>query len=202
MSERKNVLLLTGPHGAGKDSVEKALRTVDSGVSRIVRHITRRPSSEEQNEVDYHFVSREEFRAMITAGDELIEYAEYPDVLSGTSYRAINKAVQESNHAALTLNVEDTLPLLDKLKSAGYTAQAYFVSPVALDVFTESPDQYLAALRARMEARQRPDDRIENKLGKAILYRTLYFENSDRLHYIANLDAMAHRAVSDIRDTL
>ena len=201
MSERKNVLLFTGPHGAGKDSVEKVLRAAQPGVSRIVRHITCQPSSEEQQGVDYHFVSRDDFRVMIAA-DELIEYAEYPDVFSGTSYQAIYEATQTLNYATLTLNVEDALPLLDKLNLAGYATQAYFVSPVTLDVFAESSDQYLTALRARMETRQRPDDHIENKLGKAVLYRILYFENSDRLRYVANLDSMVHQTVDDIRSTL
>ena len=201
MSERKNVLLLTGPHGAGKDSAERLLRATQPNVSRIVRHITRQPSSEEKDGVDYYFVSRDNFREM-AAADEFIEYAEYPDVLSGTTYRAVHDATNTSDHATLTLNLEEALPLIDKLDSAGYNTQAYFISPVSLGVFTNTREQYLEALRLRMEARQRPDDRIDNKIGKAALYRTLYFKNADHLRYVANLDNMVDQAVADICTTL
>ena len=202
MSKENNgeILLLTGPHGAGKDSVEKSLRATDASMERIVRHITRKRANEEVDGLDYHFVSRHEFRNIIE-DDGLIEYAEYPDVLSGTTYRAINEALCDGGRATLTLNMEDALPLMDKINCLGYVATTYFISPVSFEDFCGEPQKYLDALRSRMEVRGRPDDRIENKIAKAAFYRTLYFKHERSLHYISNIDGGLDEAVTAVRST-
>ena len=107
------IILFTGPHGAGKDSIEKRVRGERRDIRRIVRHITREPASGEQRDEDYHFVTRDQFRSLAAAG-HFIEWVEYPDVLSGTAFGEIEGAASEKTFASLTLNLEDALEHLSK----------------------------------------------------------------------------------------
>lgn len=191
------LLLLTGPHGAGKDSVEQGLRQVRPDITRTVRHITRKPSNTEVDGVDYHFLARDQFQELVE-GDALLEYAVYPDVMSGTTRTAVQDALKQAPYATLTLNVEDAIPLHRRLIESGVQSRKFFISPVAESAFREDEATYLSVLQGRMEARGRPDDRIENKLAKAALYRAMYLDDPAEFTYVYNPDSQLDLAVQAI----
>ena len=197
VGRRGDVLILSGPHGAGKDSVEKRLRDERSDVERVVRHITREPSNIEQDGVDYHFVSRDRMEEMILDG-EMLEHATYPDVISGTSRGAVTSVLERTPYATITLNVEDALPLQGQLREQDISSRSFFVSPVDEEVLIRDEKAYLDSLRERMERRGRPDDRIANKLAKAALYREVYLNNQEEFTYIANVMSQLDVAVGSI----
>jgi guanylate kinase len=69
------LVVLTGPSGAGKDSVLDELKKLpDRPYAFAVTATTRPPRPAERNGVDYYFVSRNEFQRMIDDG-ELLEHA-------------------------------------------------------------------------------------------------------------------------------
>ena len=68
------LVVLTGPSGAGKDSVLNVLRERGSPYHFTVTATTRAPRTGERHGVDYYFVSRDEFESMVRDG-ELIEHA-------------------------------------------------------------------------------------------------------------------------------
>jgi guanylate kinase len=191
------LLLLTGPHGAGKDSVEQGLRQARPDITRTVRHITRKPSNTEFDGVDYHFLTRDQFQELVER-DALLEYAVYPDVMSGTTRSAVQDALKQAPYATLTLNVEDAIPLHRRLIEFGVQSRKFFISPVAESAFREDEAIYLSVLQERMEARGRPDDRIENKLAKAALYRTMYLDDPAEFIYVYNPDSQLDLAVQAI----
>lgn len=199
MSERysSELIILTGPHGAGKDSVEKELRQTRTDITRVTRHITRNPADNERDGVDYHFVSRDEFQDMVD-DDAFLEYAEYPDVLSGTSHRAILAALRRSRYATMTTNFEDALALQGRLDAHNIDSKRFFISPVAQDVFLHNETGYIDMLWERMKRRARPDDRVANKLAKAALYRDMYLKNTDSFTYVYNPEGQLVTAVQSI----
>ena len=81
---------VSAPSGAGKTSLVAALveRCADLRVS--VSHTTRAPRPGENNAEHYHFVSVDEFKALI-AKDDFFEWAQVFDNYYGTSKQAIEE---------------------------------------------------------------------------------------------------------------
>ena len=188
--------MFTGPHGAGKDFVEKNIRLQRDDMRRITRHITRQPATGEIDGEDYHFVTREKFKSLIRY-NQLIEWAEYPDVLSGTTTSEVLGTVEDKHFASLTINLEDALTLEPSISNLGLQSRAFFISPVTYSTFVESPEQYLSSLKLRMESRGRHHEYVANKLAKAALYRETFLQ-SPNMQYISNVDGQLENAVTQI----
>ena len=85
---RGNLFILSAPSGAGKSSLITALIKKHDDMKVSVSHTTRSPRPGEENAVHYHFVSADEFKALI-AKDDFFEWAKVFDNYYGTSKQAI-----------------------------------------------------------------------------------------------------------------
>ena len=85
---RGNLFILSAPSGAGKSSLIGALLKKHSDMKVSVSHTTRSPRPGEENGVHYHFVSVDEFKALIEKND-FFEWAQVFDNFYGTSKQAI-----------------------------------------------------------------------------------------------------------------
>jgi guanylate kinase len=82
--QTKNIFIISGPSGAGEDSVIEGLKKI-LPVERVITTTTRAPRSGESQGNPYYFIPREEFENKITTG-EFIEYAkEYNDQFYGVT---------------------------------------------------------------------------------------------------------------------
>lgn len=80
----KLLFILTGPSGAGKNTVMTHIRKVFPRVGKAVTYTTRQPRPHEVDGVDYRFVSREAFFAKVETG-EILEYEQvYNDYYYGS----------------------------------------------------------------------------------------------------------------------
>lgn len=192
-----SVVIFSGPHGAGKDTLEALFRTSNPGVERIVRHITRPIAPGETNGQDYHFINGIEFNNLVRQ-NALIEYSLYPDCMAGTAFGEVKTKLARAAYSSIVTNFEEGLPLHTKLGALGLTSICLFISPVDSEVMRNDPGQYLSVLKRRMEQRNRPLDMIENKLAKAALYRDLYYENENRAVYVNNSDGAVDAALADV----
>ncbi|MBI5382739.1 MAG: AAA family ATPase [Opitutae bacterium] len=68
------LLVLAGPAGSGKSTLCARLVREVPGFTRVVTATTRPPRPGEVNDVDYHFLTPEEFDAKVAAG-EFLEWA-------------------------------------------------------------------------------------------------------------------------------
>lgn len=73
MSKENNIygqlIILTGPSGAGKTAVSEEIKKRDVSISRIVTYCADRgPRGGEKDGVDYKFISREQYQLMISQG--------------------------------------------------------------------------------------------------------------------------------------
>lgn len=87
---RGNLFILSAPSGAGKSSLINALLAKHSDMKVSVSHTTRAPRPGENNAEHYHFVSVDEFKALI-AKDDFFEWAQVFDNYYGTSKQAIEE---------------------------------------------------------------------------------------------------------------
>ncbi|ALU43158.1 guanylate kinase [Pseudoalteromonas rubra] len=91
---RGNLFILSAPSGAGKSSLIKALLERQDKVRVSVSHTTRAPRPGEHNGEHYHFVSVDEFKALINQND-FFEWAQVFDNYYGTSKQAIENQLAQ-----------------------------------------------------------------------------------------------------------
>lgn len=99
----------------------------------------RPPRGAEQNGVDYHFLSDQEFRNAI-ADDAFLEYEEvYPGRFYGTLKSEIDRIAENGSNVVLDIDVNGGLRVKNEL---GDNALSIFIEPPTIE-----------ALRQRLEAR-------------------------------------------------
>jgi guanylate kinase len=86
------MLVLSSPSGAGKTSIARRLLTLEPELQLSVSVTTRPQRASEVEGVDYRFVDRPTYEAMIARGD-LLEHAEVYDYGYGTPRAAVEDAL-------------------------------------------------------------------------------------------------------------
>ena len=95
--------IIAAPSGAGKTSLTRALLERDPGIVLSVSYTSRGPRPNEVDGVHYHFVSREEFAAMIARG-EFFEHAVVHGDLKGTSRRVVEQTLRDGRDVLLEID--------------------------------------------------------------------------------------------------
>jgi guanylate kinase len=109
------VLVISGPSGAGKTSIARALVDSIAGLAFSVSATTRPPRPGEREGVDYLFCDRARFQEMIEHG-ELLEWASYSGNLYGTPRGPLEEILSQGRDIILdnetrgALNVRRALP--------------------------------------------------------------------------------------------
>lgn len=138
MSERGLLIVLSGPSGVGKGTVRKAIfDSEENDFQYSISMTTRKQREGEVDGVDYYFRSREEFEAMIEAG-EMLEYAEYVGNYYGTPLAYVNQTLDEGKDVFLEIEVQGAKQVKDKV-------------PDGVFIFLTPPD--LAELKSRIIGR-------------------------------------------------
>jgi guanylate kinase len=95
-SRRGSLFVIAAPSGAGKTSLVKAVLARDPSLRVSVSHTTRKMRETEVPGRDYNFVSIDEFKRLIAAG-EFLEHAQVFDNFYGTG-RAQVEALRRAGH--------------------------------------------------------------------------------------------------------
>ena len=132
-----NLFVVAAPSGAGKSSLVKALRELDSPVHPSVSHTTRPPRGQEKHGREYFFVSPPEFDAMVEA-EAFVEWAHVHGQRYGTSKKAIEDRVATGADVILEIDFQGAI----QIKKAFSNAVLIFILPPSWE-----------ELRSRLERR-------------------------------------------------
>ncbi|WP_437880058.1 guanylate kinase [Pseudomonas sp. LRF_L74] len=175
--------IVSAPSGAGKTSLVKALIDAVPRIRVSVSHTTRAMRPGEADGVNYHFVSREEFTAMIQRGD-FLEHAQVFDNFYGTSQRWLEQTLAEGIDLILEIDWQGA-------------QQVRKLMPQAKSIFILPPTQ--DALRHRLTNRgQDSGEIIERRMREAVSEMSHYVEydylviNDDFAHALDDLKAIFH----------
>ncbi len=108
MEKEKGLLIvLSGPAGSGKGTVNKRLLSTDE-YAFSVSATTRAPRPGEVHGVNYHYITREDFEGRIARG-EMLEYTEYCGNYYGTPKREAEEALNAGKNLILEIEVTGAL---------------------------------------------------------------------------------------------
>lgn len=124
-------LIVSGPSGSGKSSISREVMKRHPEVAFSISCTTRSPRSGERNGVDYHFLSVEEFRKKIEAG-EFIEYAQVHGNFYGTLKSEVEKRVTQGIDVILDIDVQGAAKVHELCRESEIfrdAAEFVFVAP-------------------------------------------------------------------------
>ncbi|MHB0913598.1 MAG: guanylate kinase [Armatimonadota bacterium] len=122
------IIVFSGPSGVGKDTLLVRLEEACPSIRRCVTYTTRQPRPAETPGIDYNFVSVEEFRRMIEAG-EFLEYAKVHLDMYGTPLAEAMRIRDEGFDAVLKIDVQGGLAVKEQLPEA----VMIFIGPPSLE---------------------------------------------------------------------
>ncbi len=101
--EQGTLYVISAPSGAGKTSLVAEMLRIDEKLGVSVSHTTRPMREGEQDGVNYHFVSRDEFEAMIGRGD-FLEHADVFGNYYGTSQVWVRETLAKGRDVILEID--------------------------------------------------------------------------------------------------
>lgn len=111
------VFLISAPSGSGKSTLAEKLVSADGNLSFVTSVTTRPRRSEEVEDRDYRFVSRDVFLRMRDQG-EFLEWAEVFGHLYGTPQAAVEAARAAGRDLLLDIDVQGRASLVKSLPDA------------------------------------------------------------------------------------
>ncbi len=150
----RQFVALAAPSGGGKSTLCGKLLKKYSDISLSISFTTRAPRGKEKNGVEYNFVSKQEFEALIKS-NSLIEWAQVHGNYYGTSKDFLEKQSREGKLVMLDIDVQG----VDSLKAA--------FGDRCLSIFILPPDMQILEQRLRQRSTE-PEEKIQQRLHNAV----------------------------------
>ena len=146
------LIVLSGPSGAGKDAVLNELKRRGAACHFTVTATTRASRPGEQDGVDYHFLTEQDF-LRLRDSDGLLEHVLYDGTYRGVPRAQVAAALAAGRDVIMRTDVRGARRIKE-------------LAPGAVLIFIYPPG--LAALRARMEGRgSESPDSLRERLALA-----------------------------------
>jgi guanylate kinase len=122
------VFVITGPSGVGKGTLIRGLMERLGALELSVSATTRSPRPGEQDGVDYHFLTREEFDRRVREGD-FVEHADY----AGRSYGTLRSELEQRVRAGTPIVLEIEVQGARQVRASVPDAVQVFIAPPSLE---------------------------------------------------------------------
>lgn len=142
--EQGTLYVISAPSGAGKTSLVAEMLRNDDRLGVSVSHTTRPRREGEKNGINYHFVSRDEFEAMIGRGD-FLEHADVFGNYYGTSQVWVREMLAKGQDVILEIDWQGATQIRKQLPDA----VSIFILPPSLDILAQ-----------RLRGRETDDDAV------------------------------------------
>ena len=151
-AQRGTLYIVAAPSGAGKSSIVNAVLARDADIALSISFTSRAARPGERHAQHYHFISADEFKAMIRAGD-FFEYAEVHGDWKGTARQSVEPQLDAGKDVLLEIDWQGARQVREKV-------------PDAVSVFILPPSR--DALEQRMRNRgQDSEEVIQRRLAAA-----------------------------------
>jgi guanylate kinase len=147
-------ILFSAPSGCGKTTIIKELMQYFDCFDFSISATSRQPRGDERHGHDYYFLSQEEFRQRVAAGD----FLEWEEVYQGTCYGTLKSEVER-------IWAEGKTIVFDVDVNGGSNLKQYF-GQQALSIFVMPPS--LEVLEQRLRSRGTDsEEAIVKRLGRS-----------------------------------
>ncbi|MGL4875685.1 MAG: guanylate kinase [Clostridium sp.] len=149
--KRGVLLVISGPSGAGKGTICKALLEKRDDLHISVSATTRSPRNGEEDGVNYHFLTKETFKEKIQK-NEFLEYAEVYGNFYGTPKTDVQKLLDSGKNVILEIDIQGAL----KVKENSEDGIFIFILPPSMEVLkqriinrgSETPESLMTRFKA------------------------------------------------------
>lgn len=174
------LIVLSGPSGVGKDTVLNALKRASPNFHFVVTANTRPKRPDEEDGVDYIFVTKERFAEMIN-NDELLEHAVVYGDYKGIPKQQVRDALASGKDVLMRLDVQGA-------------ATVRRLVPEAIMIFLTAPTEQ--ELIARLKSRKTdPPDQLQLRIATS---RQEMKRVSEFDYVVVNREGRVDEAVNDV----
>lgn len=126
------IIILSAPSGTGKSSIiSKLMEHPELKLGFSISATSRQPRGEEQDGREYYFISAEEFKRRVMAG-EFVEWEEvYPGTCYGTLESEVDRVIGAGRNLIMDIDVKGGINIK---KRYGSRAVAIFILPPSKSV--------------------------------------------------------------------
>ena len=125
------IFIISAPAGTGKTTLVNMLEAEFSCVVKSISCTTRQPRPGEVNDVDYHFLTVEQFEAKVRKGD-FLEHALVFGNHYGTCREDVIKEQEKGKHVILVIDTQGAMQL-----RANVPATFVFIKPPSMQALRE-----------------------------------------------------------------
>ena len=157
-----NLIIISSPSGGGKGTLIREVREILPDLGYSCSHTTRQQRFGEEEGREYFFISEDEFRQRIDAGD-FLEYANVHGNFYGTSLAESRKGFNAGRDLIVEGDVQGALQIMDKPELEGARISIFILPPT------------FEVLRARLTSRATEDAdelrvRLRNSFNEVMQY--------------------------------
>jgi guanylate kinase len=146
------LLVLAGPSGVGKGTIGKVLLAGDPALHWSVSATTRDPRPGEVDEVDYRFLTRDEFEQLRDEGG-FLEWFDVYGQLKGTPREQVERRLRAGEDVLMEVDVQGAMAIRERV-------------PEALLVFLRAPSREVQMQRL-VERGADDDEQLARRIAQA-----------------------------------
>jgi len=131
-NKRGVLVLISGPSGAGKDTVMNLAIQKGRNITHFVTTTTRAKRPGEVDGKDYHFISRRKFESLI-GQDAFFEWVEYRGHLYGGQKKHLEQTLSLGQDVIWRLDVKGVKNIKDKVKKTFPRSATVFITAPSME---------------------------------------------------------------------